>query len=300
MIYETRDYLFSREQQILDDVLKHIGELQQGKADGLPVNRELFEALAREYGIMLKHMRKVVEISDKASGILIEEQKSRQNKINDLENQLLQKQISIMLSQIQPHFLYNSLVVIRQLCRIDPKLAEETVVEFSDYLRGNLDSLTISEPISFEQELRHVKTYLAIEKKRLGNKLNIVYNIKAMEFMLPALTLQPIVENAVRYGITKKEGGGTVTITTESDQQSVDQGSLDLQSIVITVTDDGAGFDPQQPVSLNLLQDGRSHVGIENVRSRLAAMCGGSLEIHSKPGEGTTAVIAIPKTGVIS
>jgi sensor histidine kinase YesM len=166
------------------------------------------------------------------------------------------------------------------LCRTDPKLAEEAVLEFSDYLRGNLDALSIKGSISFERELRHLETYLSIEKKRFGEKLPIIYDIKARNFQLPALTLQPIVENAVRHGVTKRDQGGTVTIETREND-----------SFVITVTDDGVGFD----VNGKLENDGRSHVGIENTMQRLAAICGGTLKIESKPGEGTTAVITIPK-----
>ena len=212
----------------------------------------------------------------------IQEMSNYKSEVQKLENELLQKQISIMLSQIQPHFLYNVLVVIQQLCKIDPKMAEETVVEFSRYLRSNLDSLTLKEPIPFEQELHHVENYLAIEKKRFPDILKIKYDIEKKDFFLPALTLQAIVENAVRYGITKKEKGGTVKIKTHEAEGNA----------VITVIDDGAGFDTNQRQ-----QDGRSHVGIENVRKRLSAMCGGSMEIQSKPGEGTCVVIKIPLGG---
>ena len=202
-----------------------------------------------------------------------------QEKINTLENELQQNQIAITLSQIQPHFLYNSLMVIQQLCKIDPKMAEETVVEFSEYLRGNMDSLTRKEPIPFEQELHHVETYLLIEKKRFGDLLNIEYEINKKDFTLPALTLQCVVENAVRYGVTKKRGGGKVQIKTfEKDG-----------SIIIIVTDDGVGFNPEEKP-----QDGRSHVGLDNVRYRLAAMCSGSIEIQSKLNEGTKVIIMIP------
>ncbi len=162
-------------------------------------------------------------------------------------------------------------------------MAEETVLEFSEYLRGNLDSLLLSVPIPFEKELRHVETYLKIEKKRFGEKLNVVYDIKAKDFFIPAITLQPIVENAVRYGITKKELGGTVEVKSEETENS----------IVVIITDDGVGFD----VNRQSKNDGRSHIGIENTRSRLAAMCGGTLEIKSVPGKGTTATISIPKGG---
>ena len=215
--------------------------------------------------------------------------------VQKLENNLLQNQISIILSQIQPHFLYNSLVLIQQLCKTDPKMAEETVVEFSNYLRSNLDSLVLRKPIPFERELLHVENYLLIEKKRFEERLHTEYDIKVKDFMLPALTLQAIVENAVRYGVTKKDEGGTVRIETRKTENSV----------VITVTDDGVGFNLQdehnydnQRLSDNhrIFNNHRLSSGIENVRSRLSAMCGGSLEITSKPGEGTTAVITIPLT----
>jgi sensor histidine kinase YesM len=203
--------------------------------------------------------------------------------LKDRELELTESRMAIMMSQIQPHFLYNSLVVIRHLCRENPKLAEETVVEFAQYLRGNLDSLALKNPIPFEQELQHTQMYLAIEQKRFGYKLKVIYDIRFKDFSLPALTLQPIAENAVQYGVTKKEHGGTVTVTSEEVNGKA----------VITVIDDGVGFITGQPA-----QDGRSHVGIENVRSRLAALCGGTLDIKSKPGEGTTAVITIPLKGI--
>jgi sensor histidine kinase YesM len=188
-----------------------------------------------------------------------------------------------MLSQIQPHFLYNSLVAIQELCLIDPETASKAVGEFSNYLRGNLDSLSIKRPIPFEHELRHVKAYLSLEKKRFGEKLNINYDISYLCFNIPALTLQPIAENAVQHGVTKREDGGTVTVSVKEAETEA----------VITVIDDGVGFDR----NCASRQDGRLHLGIENVRSRLAFMCNGTLTIQSEPDVGTTAVITVPKEG---
>jgi len=196
------------------------------------------------------------------------------------ELELTQGRISVMLSQIRPHFLYNSLSAIRELCLIDPQVASQTVDEFAMYLRGNLDSLSITKPIPLDRELEHVETYLALEKKRFGDKLHIVHDITARDFLLPALTLQPLVENAVRHGVTKRTMGGTVTISTVETETDY----------VAVVSDNGIGFDPRETI-----QDGRNHVGIDNIRSRLASMCGGTLTIQSEPGIGTTAVIAIPK-----
>jgi len=199
-------------------------------------------------------------------------------KQNDLFNE--SDRISIILSQIQPHFLYNALTLIQQYCRTDPKIAEETVVEFSNYLRGNFDSLILRKKITFERELRHVKNYLSIEKKRFEDKLNVEYSIKTENFMLPPLALQAIVENAVRHGVTKKEDKGTVRIET----YEIDG------NIAIAVTDDGVGFIQSEEEELLCQQPG----GIQSVRNSLASMCGGFLIITSSPGIGTKAVIIIP------
>jgi sensor histidine kinase YesM len=185
-----------------------------------------------------------------------------------------------MLSQIQPHFLYNALTAIKGICVANPKKAEETIVSFSDYLRGNMDSLKEKEPIPFRQELSHTRNYLSIEQMRFQHKLSVEYHTPVTDFKLPALTLQPIVENAVRYGVTKKRGGGTVRIITEET----------LNSYVVKVLDDGLGLDP-----MIKKEDGRTHIGISNVRDRLKTMSGGTLEIESVANEGTTAIITVPK-----
>lgn len=196
------------------------------------------------------------------------------------ENEL---RTSIMLSQIQPHFLYNSLASIEYLCeREEPKEAGQAVREFSKYLRGNMNSLTYTRPIPFEKELEHVRLYLSLEKRRFGERLQVHFDIQATGFSLPALTLQPIVENAVKYGVTKREEGGAITIAAYEAENDW----------VITVTDNGMGFDP-----LAKKEDGRTHIGIENVRHRLEAMSGGTLEVTSTPGVGAVAVLTIPKGG---
>lgn len=197
-----------------------------------------------------------------------------------LESELAQSRISIALSQIQPHFLYNSLTAIKQLCAIDPIRAEKAVGDFASFLRGNLDSLSSSAPIPFEKELHHTMNYLALEQLRFGRRLRIVYDIKAEGFLLPSLTVQPLVENSVRYGVTKKINGGTVTISTRETDHA----------FIVTISDDGVGFDIYKKQD-----DGRTHIGIENVRNRLYSQGGSLLSITSIPKEGTTAVITIYK-----
>lgn len=206
--------------------------------------------------------------------------------INDIKNarilevELAQNRIAIAISQIQPHFLYNSLTAIKQLCVIDPVRAEQAVGEFAGFLRENLDSLTSSSLISFHKELNHIKNYLALEQLRFGSRLKVHYNIQTYDFELPSLTIQPIVENAVRYGVTKKAEGGTITISTKNGEDT----------IIITVSDDGAGFD-----MYHRKEDGRSHIGIENVKNRLQAQCNGDLTIKSELGKGTVVTILIHK-----
>lgn len=198
------------------------------------------------------------------------------------EKEAAELRVSVMLSQIAPHFIYNTLSSIQQLCRRDPALAEETIGEFALYLRGNLDSLSETEPIPFEREFQHVQSYLAIEKKRFGNRIRVEYQIEEEDFVIPALSLQPMVENAVKHGLCKKEGGGTLRICTERKKDEV----------YVTVQDDGVGFDMEQKAATDAV-----HVGLGNVASRVQSMCGGSLAIDSKVGRGTIVVITLPQKG---
>lgn len=205
----------------------------------------------------------------------------------DIEKALVEKELalsesnnSLVLSQIQPHFLYNALTSIYRLCDVKPEAAKEAVSNFSKYLRGNLDSIKQTKMISFADELKHLQAYLSLEKMRYDEYLEVRYDISATEFFIPPLTVQPLVENAVNHGISDMPEGGCVTVSTREEPDHYE----------IQVSDNGVGFDPQtQP------PDGRSHIGISNVRSRLAIMCRGTLDIISAPGSGTTAVIKIPK-----
>ena len=198
-----------------------------------------------------------------------------------VQKELYDSKVQIMVSQIRPHFMYNALSSIAILCKLDPETAYEATVTFSDYLRGNMDSLKQTAPVPFTKELEHLKKYLYIEKLRFDDMLNIEYDIQATNFELPLLSIQPIVENAVKHGVGMKKTGGTVKISSiETD---------DAYEVIIS--DDGVGFDMDAPKK----DDGRSHVGMENTRKRLRDMCGAELIITSKPGEGTTARVIIPK-----
>lgn len=198
------------------------------------------------------------------------------------EAQIARQQTQIVLSQIQPHFLYNALSAISILCRRDPEKAKTAVDNLSDYLRTNLDSLRFEKLVSFHRELEHTNAYLAIEKFRFGDDLQIAYDIQCDNFMMPSLSLQPLVENAVRHGLCGKEDGGTVTIRTEQTDSEY----------LVRVADDGVGFDPAA-----VSADGHSHIGLENVRTRLQLLSNATLTITSVPGCGTEAVIHLPRKG---
>lgn len=206
--------------------------------------------------------------------------KEQERKLKEQEEALASSRIDILLSQIQPHFIYNSLIAITSLCQSDPKEAENALDHFSKYLRGSMDSLTEKKCVSFEKELEHVKNYLYMEKKRFGDRLQVIYDIKEKDFLLPALTVQPMVENAVRHGICKKKEGGWVMISSYAD----------AENWIVEVKDNGKGFDTAAQNSMDGV-----HVGIESVRSRLEMMCNGRLTITSSPANGTKVLIQIPK-----
>ena len=208
---------------------------------------------------------------DLHKGLLLERQ----------EKEIALWKTQIMLSQMQPHFLYNVLTTISGMCEMQNATeARDVVNKFADYFRTNLDSLGKEKTISFEKELEHIKTYLWLEKVRFEDSLNICYEIETTDFSVPSLTVQPIVENAVKHGIQPKDDMGTVIIRTQET-------NLDY---VITIEDDGVGFDVNEKQN-----DNHTHVGIENVTKRLDIICNGTLDIQSEKGKGTVVTIHIPK-----
>ena len=201
--------------------------------------------------------------------------------VREHEKDLMANQrIQIMMTQIKPHFLYNSLGAIEALCDIDPQAAKQATVKFSQYLRGNMKSLSEEGMIPFEQELRHTMLYLDLEQIRFEDALRIEYDISCRDFRIPTLTLEPIAENAVRHGVREKtDGCGNVLIATKEYEDRYE----------VCVRDDGPGFDPE-----TVPADG-THVGLQNVRERLQTVCGGGLRIDSVIGSGTDVTIILPK-----
>ena len=220
--------------------------------------------------VVLRLIPESINAAEKAKAL--ELQRSR------LEAELKESRISIMLSQIQPHFIYNTLGTIERMCLKDPKKAFDLVRNFSLYLRGNFSELDSVAPIRFEEELNHIEYYVNIEKVRFPD-MSIEYDVEATEFVLPALSVQPLVENAIKHGLMRLESGGTVLVRSYETPTH----------FCVEVKDDGVGFDTSLPI------DEKMHVGLRNIRGRLNAMVNGDLILESKPGVGTKAVIMIPK-----
>ena len=210
------------------------------------------------------------------------ELKSHAIEIERKEMELKEVRRSVMISQIQPHFIYNVLNIICILCRRNPKEAATVTRTFARYLKMNVESLKKDHPVPFEEELIHAETYLSLEKVRFRDELEISYDIAVKNFCMPALSLQPMVENAVKHGLCMKEDGvGHLSIITKEDKANW----------YVIVSDDGVGYDTKAPGR----SDGRSHIGVENTKMRVEMMCHGKVDIFSIKGSGTNVVITIPK-----
>ena len=195
-----------------------------------------------------------------------------------LNAELAESRLSTMMSQIRPHFIYNTLGSIEQLCKLDPPKASALVHNFAKYLRGNFGELDNPKPIPMSQEMEHIHHYISIENVRFPD-MTFTFEMNSENFLIPALTVQPIVENAIKHGLMKLPRGGTIRVVSyETDT-----------AYCILVEDDGVGFDT------SVLIDERKHVGLRNIRERLKAMVNGTLEIESTVGVGTKVIVTIPK-----
>ena len=211
----------------------------------------------------------------------------------ELETTLLEARLFLLRSQLKPHFLNNVLTTIYYLCDKDPEGAAEAMNYLSDYLETNLQDTGQYGEIPFTEELNQLKSYLYLEKLRFGDRLTVNMDIRFRDFTLPSMTLQPIVENSVKHGVSRKVDGGTVTIHTEKKENMVE----------IIVSDNGVGFenkagtgkDRRENTDTRDSEQGYLHLGLRNVEERLRVISGGTLRVDSTRGTGTTVTIRIPK-----
>ena len=186
------------------------------------------------------------------------------------------QQASITVLQMRPHFIYNTLMSIYYLCKQDAEKAQQVILDFSSYLRKNFTAIAKEDAIPFEEELEHTRAYLAVEQARFKDQLLVEFDTPFTDFRIPPLTLQPIVENAVKHGMDPELEPLFISISTRRQDGYAE----------ITVDDSGPGYQPAD--------DNEPHIGLDNVRERLKMMCKGDLTISRRDCGGTIVTIRIP------
>lgn len=205
----------------------------------------------------------------------------QQKALEEMESQLALSRTMTMMSQIRSHFVFNVLNAISGMCKYDPEKADDTVVCFARYLRNNIDIMEDDKSIPFSAEIRQIEDYVMLEQIRFGDKIEFYTDIETDRFLIPPLILQPIIENAIKHGVSKKLTNGNIILRAREENGN----------IIITVEDDGVGFDMEE------LKKEKS-VGLRNIRFRLAQLAGGTMDIVSEIGVGTTVTITMPKKEV--
>ena len=200
----------------------------------------------------------------------------QQTEIAHQQREIAHQRASVMILQMRPHFIYNTLMSIYSLCKFDPEKARQTTMDFTNYLRRNMGAIASDSAIPFSTELEHTRAYLSVEQAQYGNMLIVEYDTPCTQFRLPPLTLQPIVENAVKHGMNLDADPLHISIRTREK---------DFASVII-VEDNGSGFDPSD--------ESKPHTTLENIRQRLEMMCGGSMTIQPREGGGTVVTLMIP------
>ncbi|MBR4473961.1 MAG: histidine kinase [Oscillospiraceae bacterium] len=189
---------------------------------------------------------------------------------------LATQRANILVLQMRPHFIYNTLTGIYHLCGSDPAAAQRVINDFSNYLQHNFTAIAKKETIPFREELEHTRAYLAVEQARHEGMLHVTMDTPFINFRLPPLTLEPVVENAVKHAFDPSAGTLEIVLRTRETGKGAE----------ITVEDNGPGYSPAD--------DNEPHIGLENIRERLSMMCGGNLTIEMRDTGGTKVTISIP------
>ena len=192
------------------------------------------------------------------------------------ERELAHQRASIMVLQMRPHFIYNAMTSIYYLCKQDPDLAQQVTLDFTTYLRKNFTAIASEKLIPFSEELEHTRAYLAVEQAQFEDSLSIEYDTPHVSFSIPPLTLQPIVENAVKHGMDPEIGKLHILIRTAAAGAGSE----------IVVEDTGSGYVPAD--------DNEPHIALRNIQQRLEMMCGGKMDISPRDGGGTVVKVTIP------
>lgn len=203
------------------------------------------------------------------------EQEAAASRITALQKQGEYDRTNVLLTQINSHFFYHTLNAIQALIILDPDAAYKMTEDFSRYLRFKVDSVSAEGGlVPFREELRTVRAYAEINRVQLHGRLTMDYEVFDADFLIPVLTIQPVVENAIIHGIKPKVGGGRVKISLAHEEGSY----------VVTVEDDGIGYHPGGETRSN-------SIGIQNIRTRMSQYPGCSVSVTSEPGRGTTVLL---------
>ncbi len=195
------------------------------------------------------------------------------------QEKLRNLQIRSTTERMKPHYIYNVLTSIYYLCDTDPKLAQQAVGTFSDYLRSVLNNLDAGELIPFSEEVQTIKSYLRLEEMRFGDRVRVYYDIHTDSFLLPPFTVQPLVENAVKHGVETSDRVGEIVI--ESFETA--------EHYCVVVRDNGNGFDVEH------FQQTKSNFGLRYIQKLLEMTVDGKLSLESEVGVGTIVTVRIPK-----
>ncbi len=240
---------------------------------------DTMESIRKESGTMYGYSV-IVDVSE-----YVKRQNIVHQELKQLEIKLENLRINNATSQMQPHFLYNALSSIREIVMEDPQYASDLLYDFTIYLRACIRTMQRSDLILISQEISNIRAYINIEKMRMGDRLQVVYELYSENFKVAPLSIQPLVENAIRHGIFKRgTQGGKVIIKTETLE--------DYNRIV--VEDNGVGFDYQK-VRDEVEKGLRESIGLDNVMFRLTKKQNARVVINSKIGEGTKVVIWLPR-----
>lgn len=194
------------------------------------------------------------------------------------KTELAETRLTLMQAQIKPHFINNAVTAVQEVCYTDPERAAELLDHFARYLRNNINATSSIAPVPFRNEVQAVKEYLAIEYADTGKKFSFDFDIRCDSFGVPALSIEPLVENAVKHGIDRYSEEGRVVLASFETAEAYH----------VEIRDNGAGFD------LNAETLGKGGIGLKNTEERLRMMCGGTLEIKRSEG-WTVAEIIIPR-----
>ncbi len=207
-----------------------------------------------------------------------------ERELEETRDKLEQSRIKNASSQMQPHFLYNALSSIREIVLDNPEYASDLIYDFTTYLRACIRSMSSDALIPFTQEIENIKAYTSIEKMRFGERLTVRFECPETDFEIIPLSVQPIVENAIRHGIFNRgAAGGTVIVRT------MRSGGC----IIVSVEDDGIGFDYEK--TMQEVEAGtRDSNGLANLIFRFESLLKAKVHIDSVVGAGTKVTISIP------